>query len=132
MLKAERMLRWWLIAVPKVINPAKNMSEKITQQLKERNIEFSGIICYNKLFFFINGEKYVCTTSIDSQNYMILDGSNNEIQRLWQIFHRNLHDMLPKRFNSLIPIPRKNTTTQICQKYKNLEEYLSKAKKTKK
>ena len=47
--------------------------EKITQILKERNIEFSGIVGYDESFFFINGEKYVRTTSIDSQNHMILN-----------------------------------------------------------
>ena len=47
--------------------------EKIRQMLKERNIEFSGIIGYDESFFSINGEKYVRTTSIDSQNHMILN-----------------------------------------------------------
>ena len=47
--------------------------EKITQMLKERNIEFSGIVGYDESFFFINGKKYVRTTSIDSQNHMILN-----------------------------------------------------------
>ena len=47
--------------------------EKITQMLKERNIEFSGIMGYDESFFSINGEKYVRTTSIDSQNHMILN-----------------------------------------------------------
>ena len=41
--------------------------------LKERNIEFSGIVGYDGSFFFISGEKYVRTTSIDSQNHMILN-----------------------------------------------------------
>ena len=47
--------------------------EKITQIIKERNIEFSGIIGYDESFFSINGEKYVRTTSIDTQNHMILN-----------------------------------------------------------
>ena len=47
--------------------------EKILKILKERNIEFSGIVGYDESFFFINGEKYVRTTSIDSQNHMILN-----------------------------------------------------------
>ena len=34
----------------------------IENRLKERNIEFSGIIGYDESFFFINGEKYVRTT----------------------------------------------------------------------
>jgi len=50
--------------------------EKINQIIKERNIEFSGIIGYNESFFFINNEKYVRTTSIDNKNHMIL---NNQI-----------------------------------------------------
>ena len=41
--------------------------------LEERNIEFSGIVGYDESFFFIGGEKYVRTTSIDSQNHMILN-----------------------------------------------------------
>ena len=57
--------------------------EKIQKMLKERNIEFSGIVGYDESFFFIDGEKYVRTTSIDSQNHMILN------------------DQLSKRFNSL-------------------------------
>lgn len=47
--------------------------EKIRQLLKEKNIEFSGIMGYDESFLFINGEKYVRTTSIDSQNHMILN-----------------------------------------------------------
>ena len=47
--------------------------EKINQIIKERNIEFSGIIGYDESFFFINGEKYVRTTSIDNKNHMILN-----------------------------------------------------------
>ena len=47
--------------------------EIITQILKERNMEFSGIVGYDESFFSINGEKYVRTTSIDSQNHMILN-----------------------------------------------------------
>lgn len=47
--------------------------EKITQIIKERNIEFSGIVRYDESFFYINGEKYVRTTSIDTQNHMILN-----------------------------------------------------------
>ena len=47
--------------------------EKIYQIIKERNIEFSGIIGYDESFFFINGEKYVRTTSIDNKNHMILN-----------------------------------------------------------
>ena len=47
--------------------------EKILKILKERNIKFSGIVGYDESFFFINGEKYVRTTSIDSQNHMILN-----------------------------------------------------------
>ena len=47
--------------------------EKINQIIKERNIEFSGIIGYYESFFFINGEKYVRTTSIDNKNHMILN-----------------------------------------------------------
>ena len=47
--------------------------------LKERNIEFSGIIGYDESFFFINGEKYVRTTNIDSQNHIILNDQYNKI-----------------------------------------------------
>ena len=47
--------------------------EKINQIIKERNLEFSGIIGYDESFFFINGEKYVRTTSIDNKNHMILN-----------------------------------------------------------
>ncbi len=47
--------------------------EKIQIMLKERNIECSGIIGYDESFFFISGEKYVRTTSLDSQNHMILN-----------------------------------------------------------
>ena len=46
--------------------------EKITQIIKERNIEFSGILGYDESFF-INGEKYVRTTCIDGQNHQILN-----------------------------------------------------------
>lgn len=52
--------------------------EKILQIIKERNIEFSGIVGYDESFFYINGEKYVRTTSIDTQNHMIL---NNQIMK---------------------------------------------------
>ena len=47
--------------------------EKINQIIEERNIEFSGIIGYDESFFFIDGEKYVRTTSIDNKNHMILN-----------------------------------------------------------
>ena len=47
--------------------------EKINQIIEERNIEFSGIFGYDESFFFIDGEKYVRTTSIDTKNHMILN-----------------------------------------------------------
>ena len=47
--------------------------EKITQMIQARNIEFSGIFGYDESFFTINGEKYLRTTSIDTQNHMILN-----------------------------------------------------------
>ena len=47
--------------------------EKITQMIQARNIEFSGIFGYDESFFTINGEKYLHTTSIDTQNHMILN-----------------------------------------------------------
>ena len=53
--------------------------KKIQKMLKERNIEFSGIVGYDESFFFINGEKYVRTTNIDSQNHMILNDQYNKI-----------------------------------------------------
>lgn len=52
--------------------------EKINQIIKQRNIEFSGIIGYDESFFYIDGEKYVRTTSIDTKNHMIL---NNQIMK---------------------------------------------------